>query len=104
MNEKEFQEYIRSQIESINTNLNNHVVQLTTDIACIKTDVEWLKEIRLKEIERKNTDNTESRSDIMTQTDMTWVKKLIWLVVASVIGSIGTVIFEIIRLFLSKQL
>lgn len=41
--DEEFQKNILLQIKDINLNLNNHIVHIASNIASIKTDIEWLK-------------------------------------------------------------
>jgi hypothetical protein len=116
MDNKDFQDFLREQISQINTNLNNHVNELTgkiniieKSVGKIEVDVSWLKDFRLKDIEKKYEvkdkiiEEKESKDDIKTQESSRWLEKGFWWLVATLITGFTFTIGLILQHILSDK-
>lgn len=88
------------RLDSIDKQLNNHMVHVAKDIGDIKKDIFWICKLRE---ENKVSDKTESKEDVKTHTDVAWLKKFFWLVVGAFVSGIASVIVGIIMLIVNKK-
>jgi hypothetical protein len=86
---------IYRRMNSIDKNLNNHVVQLTRDIGTIRTNLEWLDKLRQENLVKPANGGKESRRDIVAQTDVDWIKRFFWISVAAIVG-LGAALIELL--------